>query len=70
VEAGRDDLVRRRRPPGISSMRSERDMKDQELLELNDLEIEPLTDDELDSVVGGLCSIILCSVVQRDPDSN
>jgi bacteriocin-like protein len=45
-------------------------MKDQELLELNDLEIEPLTDDELDSVVGGLCSIILCSVVQRDPDSN
>ena len=45
-------------------------MNDQELLDLNNLEIEPLTDDELDGVVGGLCSIILCSVIQREPDSN
>jgi bacteriocin-like protein len=43
-------------------------MNDMELLELNNLEIEPLTDEELDSVVGGLCSILLCSRIEQKPD--
>lgn len=43
-------------------------MNDRELLEMNGLEIEPLSDEELDSVVGGLCSILLCSKIERKPE--
>lgn len=32
-----------------------------ELVSLENLEIEPLTDEKLDSVVGGMCSIAFCS---------
>ena len=38
-----------------------------ELVLLDNLEIEPLSDDDLEAVAGGGCSVWCCSNEQKDP---
>ncbi len=40
-------------------------VKQEELNEVETLEIQPLADEDLDAVVGGLCSIWCCSKAQQ-----